>query len=364
MLGKPASEIEKMSRKGKLTSKVMTKVFEKMTSEGGIFYKGMEIASETLTGKVSTLKDNIGSVAIEIGKVLAPTLKDSTDYLIGLAKKTKEWIVQNKALIQSKFDSFIKQIPYYYEKIVYWGPKILKGIAVFYALTAAIKTVNAALAIANALAKINLTPWRKFSTVVKGPVTGSITGMNKEIEKSITKTDRLVSSAAGIATAFAAGYGAGKLLNDAIIEPHSQKQSKKFRGAESLSTRITGRESMSEISSEISRVDRAMADVLESQFSAENLAGSFASLFTDVESPVARQQRVLSDLGKQRSKLRGRWLQMANTGLQDASGMVSRSESVKKEQVEITIKDETGRARITKGRNGGGLNLAHTGGMP
>ena len=40
-----------------------------------IFFKGMEIASKTLTGKLATLKDNISLTAASLGMQLLPTIK-------------------------------------------------------------------------------------------------------------------------------------------------------------------------------------------------------------------------------------------------------------------------------------------------
>jgi tape measure domain-containing protein len=43
---------------GVITTDHLTKAFERMTSKGGIFFRGMEIASKTTTGKLSTMMDN------------------------------------------------------------------------------------------------------------------------------------------------------------------------------------------------------------------------------------------------------------------------------------------------------------------
>jgi tape measure domain-containing protein len=96
----------KMISAGKVTTKDLTGAFEKMTSKGGIFFRGMEIASETFSGKMSTLKDNIGLTAGAIGLELFPHLKKFVDKGIEFAGIIRTWVKNNKALIAQKLESF------------------------------------------------------------------------------------------------------------------------------------------------------------------------------------------------------------------------------------------------------------------
>ena len=100
----------KMISTGKVTTKQLTKAFEKMTSEGGVFFKGMEIASKTTTGLFSTLKDNISLTAAELGSVLAPTVKELISQATTVAKRVREWVKNNKELIGSRFVSFVDSV--------------------------------------------------------------------------------------------------------------------------------------------------------------------------------------------------------------------------------------------------------------
>ncbi len=100
----------KMVSAGKVTTKQLTKAFEKMTNEGGIFFGGMEIASKTTSGLFSTLKDNISLTAAELGSVLAPTVKDLIGQATVIAQRVREWVKNNKELISSKFVEFVNRV--------------------------------------------------------------------------------------------------------------------------------------------------------------------------------------------------------------------------------------------------------------
>ena len=65
-----------MATAGRATGEEVTRAFEQMTSEGGMFYGGMERASRTFDGVMSTLQDNIKMAAIDIGNELLPSLKN------------------------------------------------------------------------------------------------------------------------------------------------------------------------------------------------------------------------------------------------------------------------------------------------
>ena len=93
---------------GKVSTEHLTKAFEKMTSAGGIFHNGMEIASKTTTGLWSTLMDNISLTAAGLGEILAPTVKDLIRLATGIAQKTRAWVTENKKLIGDKFIRFVE----------------------------------------------------------------------------------------------------------------------------------------------------------------------------------------------------------------------------------------------------------------
>ena len=98
----------KMISAGKVTTRALEGAFKRMTEKGGIFFKGMEIASQTLTGRISTLKDNISLAAAGIGRVLAPTVKRYVDRAIEAAGAVRTWVSENQDLIRTGFIRFLR----------------------------------------------------------------------------------------------------------------------------------------------------------------------------------------------------------------------------------------------------------------
>ena len=91
-----------------------------MTNEGGVFFKGMEIASATLTGKISTLKDNLALTAATIGTQLLPTIKPLLDRAIKIATAMREWINNNKEFINQRVQEVFKKITLVVQTLIKW----------------------------------------------------------------------------------------------------------------------------------------------------------------------------------------------------------------------------------------------------
>ncbi len=109
-MGITKAQLFEMSKQGKLTSDDLTKTFKKMTSEGGIFFRGMEIASKTFSGKMSTLRDNIALSAATIGQAFMPQLKDLADVLITMAGRVRAWAEANQGVISQGFTDFLTEV--------------------------------------------------------------------------------------------------------------------------------------------------------------------------------------------------------------------------------------------------------------
>lgn len=213
MHGKNNKQILKMVSNGKIGLEDLTGVFERMTQKGGIFFNAMDIASKTLTGRLSTLKDETGRAAAEIGGVLAPYLKALTDRLIATAIHVKNWIHQNRELIRTKVTEFIKKIPEYLEKIKYWVPKIAKLVGVFLAITAVVKALNIAMkAVVITKALLGKTgPLQKLSNYLGGTLPTEAGKASKAIKG--------VGLATGAVAAAFIGWGIGTVIHDEIIDP-------------------------------------------------------------------------------------------------------------------------------------------------
>lgn len=83
-LGVSTEKIIEMTSQGKIRFEDVNAAFEKMTSEGGVFYNGMQTASETLNGKISTLTGGIEQFAAMMAKQLIPIAKEAVDGLIAV----------------------------------------------------------------------------------------------------------------------------------------------------------------------------------------------------------------------------------------------------------------------------------------
>lgn len=98
----------KMISAGKVTTQQLTAAFQKMTGEGGIFFQGMEISSRTMSGMWSTLSDNISLAAADIGRELAPAIKDLIVWATKVTQNIRDWVIANKELIKLKIAQFIE----------------------------------------------------------------------------------------------------------------------------------------------------------------------------------------------------------------------------------------------------------------
>jgi len=78
-------QIRDMISKGKIMSTDIQRAFKDMTSAGGKFYKGMEIASQTTSGKLSTLEDNMKRAAASMGGAAVRSLSPLINILSKLA---------------------------------------------------------------------------------------------------------------------------------------------------------------------------------------------------------------------------------------------------------------------------------------
>lgn len=67
--------IKELGSKGKITFEIFEKAFDKLSQEGGPAFEGMIKQSKTMSGLISTLKDNWSLLLIEIGEKFLPEFK-------------------------------------------------------------------------------------------------------------------------------------------------------------------------------------------------------------------------------------------------------------------------------------------------
>lgn len=108
-MGIAESSVKSAVTAGKVDLETFQKAFSSLSDKGGFAFEGLVKQSKTLSGAYSTLKDNIGLLAAEVGKKLTPALKTVagaltfvaqswTDYF-KVTKKAKEETVDNTAEI-------------------------------------------------------------------------------------------------------------------------------------------------------------------------------------------------------------------------------------------------------------------------
>lgn len=364
-IGKQGSEMFNAISAGKVTTEQLTTAFQKMTGKGGIFFKGMEIASGTLSGKISTLKDNVSLAAAEFGSALAPTMKDLTDTAIKYAQQLKEWVTQNKALIKTKVTKFIKKIPGYLGKIAYWVPKIAKAVGVFYAITAAVKIATFTMNVFNAATKINLGPAKKFGSYMGNQLPGQIGKGTGALNK--------MKGAVGVLGAAFAGWEIGTIIHDQIIEPM-------MKAHDVTNKMISG------ISATMGQVDRLPTYALEDKLKEIDKAKKAVDedTFRQIYDPLGFTRAIEKQaLGMAERRVRGaietrRPYENIRRYSEEPTytpievpewerPQVSTTATEHRESVEVTIKDETGRATVSKGPSPGkgkGFKLKHSGAMP
>ena len=79
-MGVAKSEVFDLISAGKIGFEEWNEAFKTMTGESGQFFEGMEKLSQTLTGKLSTLKDNLKLLGAAMQKDVLPLFKDALDF--------------------------------------------------------------------------------------------------------------------------------------------------------------------------------------------------------------------------------------------------------------------------------------------
>lgn len=98
----------------------LNKAFVKMTSEGGLFFNGMIIASKTTSGVLSTMSDNLTMVAGAIGTELLPTFKDIAISISETAGSVLNFVRQNKSMIRTIVGIVIPAIKWLVIGLIAW----------------------------------------------------------------------------------------------------------------------------------------------------------------------------------------------------------------------------------------------------
>lgn len=167
--GESMEELRDRMSQGAISAEEVTQAFKDATSEGGQFYQGMEKASTTTAGLISTLKDNVKS---KLGELFA----FASDKLKELLPKVIEFV--DKIDVQKIVDK-VKLAVEWFEK---WSPLILGVVTAFGTLYLAFKAMAIIDAVKNAFAAFNAVmmanPIILIVTLIAGLVVALITLWN------------------------------------------------------------------------------------------------------------------------------------------------------------------------------------------
>jgi tape measure domain-containing protein len=81
MLNTDVAGVRALAEQGRISSDVIAQAFGRMTQAGGQFAGMMEAQSQTLNGRISTLKDNFEALSVSIGEALAPSISEAVNGL-------------------------------------------------------------------------------------------------------------------------------------------------------------------------------------------------------------------------------------------------------------------------------------------
>jgi len=322
---------------GKVSVEDLTGTFEKMTGEGGIFFKGMEIASKTTSGIFSTLKDNIQLTAASLGETLAPVIKDIMTKMIGVAGKVREWVANNQELIKSRVAEVV-------ERLKTGFTKLAKGIQNLISNKAAVGKFFAVMEALGGAIKWVVENARGIAIVIG--IIGSLIAIVKILTGVLTVIN-LVMAANPVVLIIMGVVALIAILTTLFIKFKVWEKMMAFFKDFSIQIRDAW-EMLKDFFVElwdgiVATVKNAVAKVLEFAAPAINVAkkvGGFFGFGSEGDAGAGSQSRLV-------------------TSEQKTARMIQ--ETRKSSTAEVTIRDATGRAALTSGELGQGVTLQPTG---
>lgn len=113
--GISVSDLKDAMSQGAISADMVTAAFKSATSEGGLFFNGLAKRSETLSGKISTLKDNFVTALQNMAEAFLPLMKSGVDMLIAF-----DW-TPIVAKVQA-FAQAITAIPF--DSVIAWARRL------------------------------------------------------------------------------------------------------------------------------------------------------------------------------------------------------------------------------------------------
>lgn len=118
--GRSMADLKKDMEQGKISADMVTLAFKAATSEGGLFFGNLEAQSQTLQGRISTLKDNFVTALQNMAEAFLPILKAGVNMLIAF-----DW-TPIVSTVQS-FGNALASIPF--ETVATWARRLMVLVA-------------------------------------------------------------------------------------------------------------------------------------------------------------------------------------------------------------------------------------------
>lgn len=132
--GMSVAELKKAMEKGAISADMVTLAFKSATSAGGLFYGNLEAQSQTLQGRISTLKDNFVTALQNMAEAFLPLLKSGVEVLIAF-----DW-TPIVAKVQA-FGNALSNIPF--EDLLTWVRRLSILVVAFATRDLQVTLVNA-----------------------------------------------------------------------------------------------------------------------------------------------------------------------------------------------------------------------------
>jgi tape measure domain-containing protein len=173
MYGISTAEVMKMGEQGKLTSNELTKAFDKMTSEGGMFNKMMEKQAQTVGGKWSTLLGKIGLLFQNLGEKgnksisrLVDKLISATDFLLKHVDSIVKYVTTIISKIANVFIAIRQGVSWWFDALSKGNPIIIAFTAIMTGVLASMLAYKAYMIVMSTVTKVWTAVQAAFNAVM------------------------------------------------------------------------------------------------------------------------------------------------------------------------------------------------------
>lgn len=296
-----------------------------------------------------------------------------------LANEARQWAIENRGLIKTKVHEWLGKVKdvvlnrvipalkdLYHWLVENWPEikefaasllDIVKNLAEFAGVLLKVKDAILAAAAAALSWKVAV-GGLKMGEVAAGLAEGG--GAAAKAAPAFAKLGKFMKGAGLVGLALSIGLAIGKLI-DAFIDAKS-KTATELGNMAVKSQQGLGSASMSELGSRVKKLNQAEKD-----------ASGFWSYASDVFSFGQDSQDARDEIRRARAAVQGEQMRRLSGALQAGSQApslatpqvaTSETRTTNTERTELVIRDETGRAEITRGGKKGTVKLVPTGAMP